>query len=146
MLSVTVHKNIAEYQPKIIWKMTIRTVISLSGALGCSILTGLYIYFVLGWNVGDHIVLIYAVSLPFWLCGFFRPKGMPFEKFAPLWVKAKFIDDRIFYTPSLYLSRLSKQPKANHRKKGNIYEKFYRKERALRGIEAYSPRAKRVVS
>ena len=146
MLSVTVHKNIAEYQPKIIGKLTMRTLVSLVGALGSSILAGLYIYFVLGWNVGDNIILIYAVSLPFWLCGFFRPKGMPFEQFLPLWIKANFTDDRIFYTPSLYMVGIIEKPKATHTKKGTIYEKYYRKERVLNGIEAYSPRAGRVIS
>lgn len=47
MLSVAVHKDIAEYQPKVVGKMTGRTLASIAGALGCSVLTGLYIYFVL---------------------------------------------------------------------------------------------------
>lgn len=95
MLSVAVHKDIAEYQPKVVGKMTGRTLASIAGALGCSVLTGLYIYFVLGWNVGDNMMLIYAVSLPFWCCGFIRPKGMPFEQFAALWLKANFGVERI---------------------------------------------------
>ena len=57
MLSVAVHKDIAEYQPKVVGKMTGRTLASIAGALGCSVLTGLYIYFVLGWNVGDNMML-----------------------------------------------------------------------------------------
>lgn len=146
MLSVTVHKNIAEYQPKIVGKLTMRTLISLAGALGSSILAGLYIYFVLGWNVGDSTLIIYAVSLPFWLCGFFRPKGMPFEKFFPLWIKAKFTDDRIFYTPSLYMAGIVETPETKAKEKGHTYDKYYRKERALQGIESYSPRAGRVIS
>ncbi|MDR6939240.1 PrgI family protein [Arcanobacterium hippocoleae] len=146
MLSVTVHKDIAEYQPKVVGKMTMRTLISLAGALGSSILAGLYIYFVLGLNVGEYTIIIYAISLPFWLCGFFRPKGMPFEKFAPLWVKAKLSNDRIFYTPSFYLAGVCETPHSHCKKKGNVYEKYYRKERSLKGIEAYSPRARRVIS
>ncbi|WP_267247388.1 PrgI family protein [Streptococcus sp. Marseille-Q5986] len=145
MLSVVVHKNIAEYQPKVVGKLTMRTLISLVGALGSSVLTALYIYFVLGWNVGDCMIFIYAVSLPFWLCGFFRPKGMPFEQFLPLWIKAKLSTDRIFYTPSLYLSGLVRTPEHTSRKKGKIYDKQYRKERGLKGIEAYAPRAHRVI-
>ena len=43
MLSVAVHKDIAEYQPKVVGKMTGRTLASIAGALGCSVLTGLYI-------------------------------------------------------------------------------------------------------
>ena len=33
MLSVAVHKDIAEYQPKIVGKMTMRTLVSITGAL-----------------------------------------------------------------------------------------------------------------
>ena len=50
MLSVAVHKDIAEYQPKIVGKMTMRTLVSITGALSVSVLAGLYIYFVLGLN------------------------------------------------------------------------------------------------
>lgn len=65
MLSVAVHKDIAEYQPKIVGKMTMRTLVSITGALSVSVLAGLYIYFVLGLNVSDCTYFIYAVSLPF---------------------------------------------------------------------------------
>lgn len=144
MLSVAVHKDIAEYQPKIVGKMTGRTLVSIAGALGCSVLTGLYLYFVLGLNPGDYMMVIYAVSLPFWCCGFFRPKGMPFEQFVPLWLKANFGDDRIFYTPSMRLAHLI----GGNKKEGkeNIYGKHYRKQCSLKGIEAYSPRAGRVIA
>ena len=118
MLSVAVHKDIAEYQPKVVGKMTGRTLASIAGALGCSVLTGLYIYFVLGWNVGDNMMLIYAVSLPFWCCGFIRPKGMPFERFAVLWLKANFGVERIFYTPSMQLSGLVGPSDGKNTKKG----------------------------
>lgn len=90
MLSVAVHKDIAEYQPKIVGKMTMRTLVSITGALSVSVLAGLYIYFVLGLNVSDCTYFIYAVSLPFWCVGFVKPCGMPFEQFAPLWLKANF--------------------------------------------------------
>ena len=61
MLSVAVHKDIAEYQPKIVGKMTMRTLVSITGALSVSVLAGLYIYFVLGLNVSDCTYFIYAV-------------------------------------------------------------------------------------
>ncbi|QGM92010.1 PrgI family protein [Enterococcus faecalis] len=145
MLSVAVHKDIAEYQPKVVGKLTLRTLVSIAGALGCSILTGLYIYFVLGWNVGDNMILIYIVSLPFWCCGFFRPNGMMFEHFAMQWLRANFGTSRIFYIPSMQLSGLIGQSRDN-RKKGKVYGKQYRKQCNLKGIEAYSPRAGLVIN
>ena len=53
MRSVAVLKDIAEDQPKIVGKMTMRTLVSITGALSVSVLAGLYIYFVLGLNVSD---------------------------------------------------------------------------------------------
>lgn len=147
MLSVAVHKDIAEYQPKVVGKMTGRTLASIAGALGCSVLTGLYIYFVLGWNVSDNMMLIYAVSLPFWCCGFIRPKGMPFRaQFAALWLKANFGVERIFYVPSMQLSGLIASPDGKNVKKGRVYGKHYRKQCSLKGIESYSPRAGHVIA
>ncbi len=58
MLSVAVHKDVGEYQPKVIGKMTARTLVSIAGALGCSLLAGLYIYFVLRLNPGDNMFII----------------------------------------------------------------------------------------
>lgn len=144
MLSVAVHKDVGEYQPKVVGKMTARTLVSIASALGCSLLAGLYIYFVLGLNPGDNMLIIYAVSLPFWCCGFIRPHGMPFEQFAPLWLRANFENDRIFYTPSMVLAGLIDRNSPN--KKGGVYGKFYRKQCSLKGIESYSPRAGRVIA
>lgn len=145
MLSVAVHKDIAEYQPKIVGKMTMRTLVSITGALSVSVLAGLYIYFVLGLNVSDCTYFIYAVSLPFWCVGFVKPCGMPFEQFAPLWLKANFTNDRIFYKPSMRLAGLLSESE-NSKQKGTIYGKHCRKQGNLRGIESYSPRAGRVIS
>lgn len=117
MLSVAVHKDIAEYQPKIVGKMTMRTLVSITGALSVSVLAGLYIYFVLGLNVSDCTYFIYAVSLPFWCVGFVKPCGMPFEQFAPLWLKANFTNDRIFYKPSMRLAGLLSESE-NSKQKG----------------------------
>ena len=145
MHTVAVHKDIAEYQPKIVGKMTMRTLVSITGALSVSVLAGLYIYFVLGLNVSDCTYFIYAVSLPFWCVGFVKPCGMPFEQFAPLWLKANFTNDRIFYKPSMRLAGLLSESE-NSKQKGTIYGKHYRKQGNLRGIESYSPRAGRVIS
>ena len=147
MLSVAVHKDISEYQPKVIGKLTLRTLLSIVGALGCSVIAAFYIYFVLGLDVGEHVVIIYAVSLPFWCCGFVRPKGLPFEQFAPLWLKANFTNDRIFYVPSMQLAGIGKSSdQLTSERKGKVYGKFYRKQRSCKGIESYSPRAGRVIA
>ncbi len=54
MLSVAVHKDIAEYQPKIVGKMTMRTLVSITGALSVSVLCrALHLLRFCGLNVSD---------------------------------------------------------------------------------------------
>ncbi|WP_207662370.1 PrgI family mobile element protein, partial [Coprococcus comes] len=73
MLSVAIHKDIAEYQPKVIGKLTGRTLISITVALGLSISVAVYMNLVLKIDPTDHLEFIYAVSLPCWCCGFWKP-------------------------------------------------------------------------
>jgi hypothetical protein len=142
MLSVAVHKDVAEYQPKIIGKLTARTLISISCALGLSLLTGLYIHFVLGLDVSDFMIVIYAVSLPFWCAGFWQPKGMPFEKFIVLWVQHHFSDNHLLYRPSMIKIGYVKP---HYQRKENFYAREEKKFLERKAIEAYSPRAGRVL-
>lgn len=142
MLSVAVHKDVAEYQPKIIGKLTTRTLVSIVGALGVSLASGIYMQFVLGLSVTENIWIIYMASLPFWLCGFYRPKGMKFEEFLPVWVQHRLSSNRLSYIPSMMkLGYVQK----NDERKGKKYDKQYRKLIRSKGVEAYSPRAGRVV-
>ena len=147
MLSVAVHKDISEYQPKLIAKLSTRTLLSIIGAIGVAVLSALYMYFVLGVNPGEHSYVIWIVSIPFWCMGFFRPCDMPFERFVSLWLKANFTNDRIFYTPSMRLAGLINDKPANFKvkKKETKDEKTYGKQCELKGIECYSPRAGRVI-
>jgi hypothetical protein len=137
-LSVVIHKDVAEYQPKLIGGLTTRTLICIVGALGMSILTGIYIYFVLGLNVADNAWMIYVVSMPFWLCGFIRPRGMKFEEYASLWLRHQISDNRLPHIPSMIkMGYVDKKTRSRAKK----YDKLYRKFTRSRGIEAYSPRA-----
>ena len=93
--------------------------------------------------LGGILIVFGLVNL--WCVGFVKPCGMPFEQFAPLWLKANFTNDRIFYKPSMRLAGLLSESE-NSKQKGTIYGKHYRKQGNLRGIESYSPRAGRVIS
>ncbi len=142
MLSVAVHKDVAEYKPKIIGKLTLRTLLSIAGAVGSAVLAGIYLHFVLGINVASNSFLIYIVSTPFWLIGFWSPKGMKFEEFLAAWLRHKLSNNRLNYIPSMikigYASNITK------RRKEKIYVKAYRKLIKLKGIECYSPRAGKI--
>lgn len=99
MLSVAVHKDIAEYQPKIIGKLTLRTLLCIVCAVGISLIVGLYLYFVLGFDPTDFEVLILAISMPFWAMGFWRPRGMKAETFAKYWIEYNFTRKNISHMP-----------------------------------------------
>lgn len=145
MLSVAMHKDIGEYEPKIIGKLTARTLVCICGAVGLSVAAGVYMYFVLGLNPGDNMLPIYAVSLPFWACGFLRPKGMKFELFALYWALHNFSDTTLCYRPSMYRIGLVRRF-GDGKKKGETYERKYRKLLKRRGIECYSPREGHVLA
>lgn len=109
MLSVAIHKDIAEYQPKVIGKLTGRTLISITVALGLSIAVAVYMNLVLKIDPTDHLEFIYAVSLPCWCCGFWKPHGLPFEQFALLWL---YYDDNIVlvFTKQSHCQSFSNKP------------------------------------
>lgn len=140
MLSVPIQKDVGEYQPKIIGKMTARTLACVVGALGLSVGAGCYLYFVIGVDPGDWMIVIYAASLPFWAAGFIRPHGMKFEQFAAAWLNHRLSSNKLFYTPTLYDMAEEKHKE----KKGGVYGREYRKLLRRRGIEAYSPKSGKV--
>ena len=90
---------------------------------------------------------IYAVSLPCWCCGFWKPHGLPFEQFALLWLQHQLSDNRLFYKPSMFKSGFVKTPdEITQSRKGKLYDKSTRKFLdGTNGLEAYSPRAGRVI-
>lgn len=145
MLSVAVHKDVGEYQPKIVGKLTLRTLGCIAAALGISLVTGLYMYFVLGLDVEQFQVVIMALSLPFWAMGFWRPKGLKAEVYAKYWLEYNFTNKQIFYKPSFVLIEEGTLDAGKKKGKERVYDKEYRKLTQLSGIESYSPKAGRIV-
>lgn len=143
MLSVAIHKDVGEYQPKIVGKLSARTIICIIGAVGSSLLTAAYITFVLGLQTSDFMIVIYAISIPFWLCGFMRPQGLKFEVFAKYWLEYNFADKHIHFIPSFKLAGFDER--CDERKERKIYDKELRKLANEPGIEAYSPKAGRIL-
>lgn len=143
MLSVAVHKDIAEYQPKIIGKLTLRTLLCIVCAVGISLMVGLYLYFVLGFDPTDFEVLILAISMPFWAMGFWRPRGIKAETFAKYWIEYNFTRKNISDIPSFKL--MGYVERNDERKAVKVYDKEQRKLSKQPGIEAYSPKSGRIL-
>lgn len=84
MLSVSVHKDIGEYTEKVVGKLSARTLACTAGGLASAVAVAAVGNLALGVPVDAMTLPVMAASMPFWLLGFWRPKGLPAEKFLPL--------------------------------------------------------------
>ena len=82
MLSVSVHKDIGEYTEKVVGKLSARTLACTAGGLSSAVAVALPVM---------------AASMPFWLLGFWRPKGLPAERFLPLLADHVLGDGKLAY-------------------------------------------------
>ena len=134
MLTVAIHKDVGEYKPKIIGKLSARTLASIVGGLGAAAVAAAYLAIVLKVNIADNAWIFYVVTIPFWLSGFWQPEGMNFEDFLPVWLRHHLSTSRLAYlsTPNMigYVKIM----------KGKEYTDEYRESTILNGIEAWCPR------
>lgn len=142
MLSVAVHKDVSEYEPKIIGKLTLRSLACIAAAVIVTIIVAAYCTCVLALDSTIVMYISLTLSIPFWLMGFFKPKGLKFEVYAKYWLDYNMHDKKVFYVPSFIKIGLADKAK----EKGELkYDKQYRKFATQPGIEAYSPKAGRVL-
>lgn len=111
MLSVTIHKDISEYQEKVVGKLSARTLACVTGGLLASIAAAAGVYFGLGIPVSDATLPVMAVSMPFWLAGFWRPKGMKAEKFLPLYIEHVMGDGKLAYSTAPHMGSVADEVK-----------------------------------
>jgi hypothetical protein len=83
-LSVAVHKDIGEYREKVVGKLSLRTLCCVALGLAASVATAAACHWCLGIEVADASLPVMCACAPFWLLGFWRPHGMPAERFVPL--------------------------------------------------------------
>lgn len=98
MLSVSIHKNIGEYTEKVVGKLSARTLICVIGGLAASVGAAALVYFGFGIPVSSATLPVMAASMPFWLAGFWRPKGLKAEKFVPLYLRHLTTDGVLVYS------------------------------------------------
>lgn len=97
-LHVSVHKDIGEYTEKVVGKMSARTLACTAGAVAASFGAAAISNLVLGIPVSDAALPVTAASMPFWLLGYWRPKGLKAERFVPLWLDHMFNDGKLAYS------------------------------------------------
>lgn len=97
MLSVSIHKDIGEYTEKVVGKLSLRTLACVAGGLATSVAAACASYFAFGIPVSDATLPVMACSMPFWLAGFWKPKGMTAEKYIPLRAAHALGDGKLSY-------------------------------------------------
>jgi hypothetical protein len=102
MLSVSVHKDIGEYTEKVVGKLSARTLFCVIGGLIASVAAASVVDFGFGVPVSDATLPVMAASMPFWLAGFWRPRGLAAEKFIPLYLRHLTGDGHLTYATGLY--------------------------------------------
>ncbi len=85
MLSVSVHKDIGEYTEKVVGKLSARTLACTAGGLASAVAAAAVANLALGIPVDATTLPVMAASMPFWLLGFWRPKGLPPRGSCPWW-------------------------------------------------------------
>lgn len=142
MITVPVHKDVYNYEPKVVMMLTKRTLVFSALAVAC----GLALYFLVtaALRVPSSYALYLVVigTLPLWYLGFARPYDMKPETLAPFWLRQRFTDQKITYTSCAALAARARAEEAG---KGYVtdaqppIQPSYAKLRRTRGIEAYDP-------
>lgn len=134
MLTMPIYKDIGEYSEKVVGKLSARTLACVAGGILTSVAVALLVYFGLGVDVSYATLPIVASSMPFWLAGFWRPRGMKAEQFLPLWWAHFLGDGHLTYRSSLYLEapELFERPRVKPDRKR-------RKAILGKGAELYEP-------
>ena len=135
MLSVRVQKDIGEYTEKIVGKLSARTLACLAGGLASAVGAAALCQFALGIEVRDAALPVMCASLPFWLAGFCKPYGLPFEKFVPLLASHALNNQSLVYRSCAAIEKAGCSPKEKPRRRTRREKRAFRK----KGSENYEP-------
>lgn len=143
MLTVPVHKDFTEYKAKWIGGMTLRTIVCITVALSCSAAFSAVCILALGIDPGTVSYAVWIVALPAALIGFYRPHGMDFEKFVPLWWRHTMEPQLVLYVSADHRGAAAAREKARRDMRAEELSRVRCKplERALArpGAESWEP-------
>lgn len=92
-----VHKDIGEYEEKVVGKLSARMVACIAAGVAASLASAAACHLFLGIPVADASLPVMASSMPFWLLGFWKPRGMRPERFVPLALRHLTADGTLVY-------------------------------------------------
>lgn len=118
MLSLPIQKDLAEYEPKIVGKLTKRTLVCTACAIGSGLVIAFYLNAIVCVDIDDWGWLVVVAALPFWAVGFWKPDGMKAEEWLPLWAKHALGRDSIEYRSAWHLDTFRKEMEDVRKKEG----------------------------
>lgn len=122
-----VHKDIGEYEEKIVGKLSARMVACIAAGIAASLASAALCHLVLGIPVADASLPIMASSMPFWLLGFWKPKGMRPERFVPLALRHHASPGTLVYESALCLAEDPKEANVKPAVTPRKFKKLMRK-------------------
>lgn len=135
MIEGEILNDIKGYEPKFIGPLTLRQ----TACIGLATITSLPIGFLTGQVFINEIAITIGgiVGVPFMICGFWKPYGIPFEKFAKQFIKMQILapKNRKYKTENYYESFMPKDNNSLTKKELKKHIKMQKKESKNLGSE-----------
>ena len=134
-LQIPIQKDIGEYDEKIVGKLTLRTLCCLALGFSAAVAVAAVAHLGLKADVSAMTFPIMAAALPFWLAGFCKPYGLPFERFVPLLASHALNNQSLTYRSCAAIEKAGLMPEGKPRKRTRREKRAFRK----KGSENYEP-------
>lgn len=134
-LQIPIQKDIGEYDEKIVGKLTLRTLCCLALGFSAAVAVAAVLHLGLKVDVSAMTLPIMAAALPFWLAGFCKPYGLPFERFVPLLASHALNNQSLVYRSCAAIEKASHPNGKKPRKKTQHEKRAFRK----KGSKNYEP-------
>lgn len=134
-LQIPIQKDIGEYDEKIVGKLTLRTLCCLALGFSAAVAVAAVAHLGLNADVSAMTLPIMAAALPFWLAGFCKPYGLPFERFVPLLASHALNNQSLTYRSCTAIEKAGLMPEGKPRKRTRREKRAFRK----KGSENYEP-------
>lgn len=125
-LQIPIQKDIGEYDEKIVGKLTLRTLCCLALGFSAAVAVAAVIHLGFKVDVSAMTLPIMAAALPFWLAGFCKPYGLPFERFVPLLASHALNNQSLVYRSCAAIEKAShpngKKPRKKTQHKTRVQE------------------------
>lgn len=134
-LQIPIQKDIGEYDEKIVGKLTLRTLCCLALGFSAAVAVAAVLHLGLKVDVSAMTLPIMAAALPFWLAGFCKTYGLPFERFVPLLASHALNSQSLTYRSCAAIEKAALMPERKPRKRTRREKRAFRK----KGSENYEP-------